>query len=130
MGTGVLKLPPPLRSKISGFWGEILFFTKSRFDFLQNRRGRGIFYKILKIFRALRAGGFIFFTKSTAKIYLFLNVFWTVSQKPFKIFARRVFGPLKIPNTCFILYKIPQKFSAGGFILYKIPTKKSPVGFT
>ena len=54
-----VKITPPL--KVSGFWGEVLFFTKSRFGNLFFLPEGFIFYKILKIFRALRAEGFIFY---------------------------------------------------------------------
>ena len=95
--------PPPLRSKISGFWGRFYFLQNPDLEIHFFSPEGFIFYKILKIFRALRAEGFIFY-----KIYCqnrpiferFLDRFRpNNSQKTLKIFARfarRVLGFQKI----------------------------------
>ena len=101
------------------------------FIFYKIEGGGFIFYKILKIFRVLRAGGFI--TKSTAKINLFWNVFWTVStlitaKNPENFRALRAhdfWGPKKKSRASRgrFYYFIKSRFDflqnrGGGFIFY------------
>ena len=114
------------------------FYKTSKFSSAL-RAGGYIFYKILNFFRASR-GEVIFFTKSAAKIYRFLNVFRTVSAlitaknpKNFRALRAQGFGiPKKFPRFargCYIFLQNPLKKSrASRGMLYFLqnPPKNSP----
>ena len=139
----MLKLPPLKVQNLRILGGGFIFYKIQIWKFIFSPRKVLFFTKSWKFF-ARFARRVLFFTKSTAKIDLFLNVFWTVSAlitaknpKNFRALrAHDFWGPKKflaLRAGGFILYKIRKFFSRasrGRFYSLQNPEILTPEGFT